>query len=120
MRDVSTPEKARAAGIPNWPGFDLISRYPDGEERSIEVKGRAARAAVQMELNEWKQACNLGERYWLYVVFGCATPTPQLYRIQDPFRSLLASEHGTSTFTITVGNIVKAAETEMPSQGKAL
>ena len=84
--------------------------------RSIEVKGRAERAAVQMELNEWKQACNLGERYWLYVVFGCATPTPQLYRVQDPFRSLLASEHGSSTFTITVGSIVKAAETESPSQ----
>ena len=112
VQDVSTPERARATGLSNWPGFDLISRYPDGEERSIEVKGRAGRAAVQMELNEWKQACNLGERYWLYVVFGCATPTPQLYRIQDPFRSLLASEHGTSTFTITVGSIVKAAETE--------
>ena len=119
VQDVSTPTSARAAGLPNWPGFDLLSRYPDGEERSIEVKGRAERAAVQMELNEWRQACNLGERYWLYVVFGCATPTPQLYRIQDPFRSLLASEHGTSTFTITVGNIVKAAETESPSQERA-
>ena len=119
VRDVSAPEKARAAGLPNWMGFDLISRYPDGEERSIEVNGRAARASVQMELNEWKQACNFGERYWLYVVFGCATPTPQLYRIQDPFRNLLASEHGTSTFMITVGSIVKAAETESPSRRKA-
>ena len=52
VRDVSTPEKARAAGLPSWPGIDLISRYPDGEERSIEVKGRAARTAVSMELNE--------------------------------------------------------------------
>ena len=86
VQDVSTPEKARAAGLPDWPGFDLISRHPDGKVRSIEVKGRAGRAAISMELNEWRQACNLGERYWLYAVFGCATPKPQLYRVQDPFR----------------------------------
>ena len=119
VQDISTPEKARAAGLPDWPGFDVLSRYPDGEVRSIEVKGRAGRAAVRMELNEWRQACNLGERYWLYVVFGCATPTPQLYRVQNPFQSLLASEHGSTTFTIAVGNIVKAAETETPSQRSA-
>ena len=112
VQDVSNPKKARAAGLSDWPGFDLLSRYPDGKVRSIEVKGRAGRSAVRMELNEWKQACNLGERYWLYVVYGCATPEPLLYRVQDPFRSLLASENSASAFTITVGNIVKAADTE--------
>ena len=65
-----------------------------------------------MELNEWKQACNLGERYWLYVVFGCATAEPQLYRVRDPFRGLMASGNSASAFTISVGNIVKAADTE--------
>ena len=114
VQDISTPEKARAAGLSDWPGFDLLSRYPDGKVRSIEVKGRAGRAAVRMELNEWKQACNLGEHYWLYVVFDCATSSPQLYRVQDPFRNLLASEHAATAFTITVGNIVRAADTEMP------
>ena len=114
VQDVSNPDKARAAGLSDWPGFDLLSRYPDGTVRSIEVKGRAGRSAVRMELNEWKQACNLGERYWLYVVYGCATPEPRLYRVQDPFRSLLASEHGASAFMITVGNVVKAADREKP------
>ena len=61
VQDVSSPEKARAAGLSDWPGFDLLSRYSDGQVRSIEVKGRAGRSAVRMELNEWKQACNLGE-----------------------------------------------------------
>ena len=119
VQDVSTPEKARAAGLSDWPGFDLLSRCPDGTVRSIEVKGRAGRAAVRMELNEWKQACNLGRRYWLHVVFGCATPSPRLYRVQDPFRKLLASEHAATAFTITVGNIVKAADTEAPSNARS-
>ena len=119
VQDVSNPEKARAAGLSDWPGFDLLSRYPDGEVRSIEVKGRAGRSAVRMELNEWKQACNLGERYWLYVVYGCATPEPRLYRVRDPFRSLLAEERSVSAFTITVGNVVKAAATESQFQGHA-
>ena len=117
VQDVSNPEKARAAGLSDWPGFDLLSRYHDGKVRSIEVKGRAGRSAVRMELNEWKQACNLGERYWLYVVFGCATPEPQLYRVRDPFRSLLASEYGASAFMISVGNVVKAADAESLSAG---
>ena len=119
VQDVSSPEKARVAGLSDWPGFDLLSRYPNGSVRSIEVKGRAGRSAVRMELNEWKQACNLGERYWLYVVFGCATPEPRLYRVQDPFRSLLASEHGATAFMITVGSVVKAADEGPFSQGGA-
>ena len=117
VQDVSTPEKARAAGLSDWPGFDLLSRHPNGEARSIEVKGRAGRGAVRMELNEWRQACNLGGRYWLYAVFDCATPAPQLYRVRDPFRSLLASEHAAAAFTLTAGSIVRAAEPEIPSSG---
>ena len=40
-------------------------------------------------LNEWVAACNLRERYWLYVVFNCASPHPRLLRIQDPFGKLI-------------------------------
>ena len=54
VQDVSSPEKARAAGLSDWPGFDLLSRYPGGKVRSIEVKGprragRGANGAQRME-----------------------------------------------------------------------
>lgn len=110
VQDVSRPELARQAGLPDYPGFDLLSSHPSGEVRNIEVKGRAGRTSVQMEANEWKQACHLGKRYWLYVVFDCATSQPRLYRVRDPFQSLLAAERHNTTFTLPVGAIVSAAE----------
>ena len=110
VRDVSKPERARLAGLPDWPGFDLLATDPDGEVRSIEVKGRAGRGAIQMEANEWKQACHLGERYWLYVVFDCATPAPRLVRVRDPFGKLLANRHSSAAYTISAGSLLDAAE----------
>ena len=89
--------------------FDLLS-HRDEEVRNIEVKGRVDRSAVQLEANEWKQACNLGSRYWLYVVFDCGTPEPRLYRIQDPFNKLFASGRYIRTFTVSVGEVVRVAE----------
>ena len=32
---------------------------------------------------------NLREDYWLYAVYNCATPIPQMIRVQDPFHKLL-------------------------------
>ena len=110
VQDVSKPERARLAGLSDWPGFDLLSTCPDGEVRSIEVKGRAGRGAIQMEANEWKQACHLGDRYWLYVVFDCATPAPRLVRVRDPFGKLLANRHSSAAYTISVGSLLEAAE----------
>jgi len=40
VKDVHTPELARAAGLGDNPGFDLLSLRP-GEHRAVEVKGRA-------------------------------------------------------------------------------
>lgn len=69
--DVHTPELASAAGLQDYPGFDLLSKRPDGAERSIEVKGRAGVGDIEVSDNEWAKACNLRHRYWLYVVYGC-------------------------------------------------
>ena len=102
---MGSTSRAPAHGdAPHGPGRS------DGEVRSIEVKGRAGRGAIQMEANEWKQACHLGGRYWLYVVFDCATPAPRLVRVRDPFDKLLANRHSSAAYTISAGSLFKAAE----------
>ncbi len=110
VRDVSRPELARGAGLPDWPGFDLLSTRPDGEVRNVEVKGRAGQGNIRMEVNEWKQACHLNARYWLYVVLDCATPAPRLLRVQDPFAKLLASRRDSATYAISAKALAEAAE----------
>lgn len=94
VKDVSTPPLARAVGLPDYPGFDLLAIYPGGEQRGIEVKGHAARGDIEVTANEWSRACNLRDRYWLHVVFDCASPQPRLCRVQDPFEKLLARAKG--------------------------
>jgi hypothetical protein len=94
VTDVSTPDRALAAGLTPHPGFDLVSRRPSGEERAIEVKGRAGVGDVEMTENEWAKACNLRDRYWLYVVFDCAGSHPRLFRVRDPFYTLIAKARG--------------------------
>ena len=99
VHDVSRPALARRQGLGDWPGFDLRSLRPAGpqgpeEERAIEVKGRAASGPVEVSENEWAAACNLRDRYWLYVVFDCATPHPRLVKVRNPFGRLLARAKG--------------------------
>jgi superfamily II DNA or RNA helicase/transcriptional regulator with XRE-family HTH domain len=94
VHDVSTPTKALANGLTDWPGFDLLSTRPSGFKLAIEVKGRAASGSVDVTENEWARACNHRDGYWLYVVYGCATAHPQLIRVQDPFGKLLVGPRG--------------------------
>ena len=89
VRFVHTPKLARSAGLPDHPGFDVLSIRPGNRQRCIEVKGRVGAGDVEITDNEWARACNLRQDYWLYVIYHCGTPTPQLVRVQDPFGSLL-------------------------------
>jgi hypothetical protein len=119
VKDVHTPELARAAGLSDNPGFDLWSIRAI-EKRSIEVKGRAGVGEVEVSANEWAKACNLRNGYWLYVAYDCATPNPRLVRVQDPFGSLLAKAKG--SVLISVKQILDAAAetngTSNKNQGK--
>jgi superfamily II DNA or RNA helicase len=107
VQDVHTPALALAAGLTEHPGFDLLSARPV-ERRSIEVKGRAGVGPVEVSDNEWGRACNLRDKYWLYVVFDCATPSPRLVRVQDPFGRLLAKAKG--SVLISPRDVMIAAE----------
>ena len=89
VKFVHTPELARAAGLPDNPGFDILSIRPGGVRRCIEAKGRATTGEIEVTDNEWARACNLRDEYWLYVAYHCATPSPQMVRVQDPFGKLL-------------------------------
>jgi superfamily II DNA or RNA helicase len=103
-RDVSSPPLARAAGLNDNPGFDILSSRPafgatshrSGvfEERAIEVKGRVGVGDIELTENEWSRACNSRDRYWLYVVYDCGTQNPRLFRVQDPFQKLIATAKG--------------------------
>ena len=71
-------------------GFDLISKRPNPtdpttfiEVRFIEVKGRAGVGVVALSENEYRTAERLGEDYWLYAVFNCASSV-ELNIVRDP------------------------------------
>lgn len=88
-------------------GFDLKVLRADGLIRYVEVKGRSRTQAVEMTANEWAQAANHRDRYWLYVVYNCDT-VPQLYRVPDPFGRLLARQTG--AVRINASDVMAAAE----------
>lgn len=78
-------------------GFDVRSVGPVdagtgiAPVRRIEVKGRAQpEQEVSLTANEWRKAQQLGDSYWLYVVWGCKTASPQLLRLQNPARVLMS------------------------------
>jgi len=108
VKDVHTPELARAAGLTDNPGFDLLSIRPAGERRAIEVKGRAGTGDIEVSSNEWARAANLRDGYWIYAVYDCATPAPRLARVQDPFGSLLAKAKG--SVLISASQVMQASE----------
>ena len=115
VRDVHTPELARAAGLSDNPGFDLLAVYPEGDargRRAIEVKGRAGTGDVEVSANEWARAAILRGEYWLYAVYDCATPTPRLVRVRDPFGNLLAKQKG--SLLISATQMARASDVEAP------
>ena len=103
VKDVSNPSLKK--------GFDLQSRHPNGEVRYIEVKGRTGITSVELTANEWRQAANHRDRYWLYIVYYCDTE-PRLYRCQNPFAKLVTKT--TQSIVINATDIQKESLSGCP------
>ena len=80
-------------------GFDIRSlaapdpqtgyRDPVTDVRRIEVKGRRQGRPIRLTTNEWYKAQQLGETYWLYVVWDpIENPDALPLRIQNPAKHL--------------------------------
>jgi superfamily II DNA or RNA helicase len=80
-------------------GFDIRSlaqadpqtgyRDPVTGVRRIEVKGRKKGGAIRLTTNEWFKASQLGDSYWLYVVWDpLEDPKAEPVRIQNPTKNL--------------------------------
>jgi SNF2 family DNA or RNA helicase len=67
-------------------GYDLLARHRHtGEQRCVEVKGfTGSLGAVWLEQNEWAQALQRGDDYWLYVVDSCGTTPAVRVRAKNP------------------------------------
>ena len=63
-------------------------RDPTTGIRRIEVKGRIRGQAIRLTTNEWYKATQLGDTYWLYVVWDPLGPNPEMVRIQNPAAKL--------------------------------
>ena len=80
-------------------GFDVRSLAPPDAQtgyrdpvagvRRIEVKGRMRGHPVRLTTHEWYQASQLGDTYWLYVVWNpLANPDPTPMMVQNPAKYL--------------------------------
>ncbi|MGH2522098.1 MAG: DUF3883 domain-containing protein, partial [Anaerolineales bacterium] len=76
------------------PGFDIRSFGPADPAtgvrpvRRIEVKGRQRGWPILLTRNEWLKAKQLGESYWLYVVWNPTEPGAAPVTIQNPAQRL--------------------------------
>jgi hypothetical protein len=58
------------------------------EVRRVEVKGYTEGNSIQLEHSEWTKAQQLGDTYWLYVVWNPLDADARLVKIQNPYRVL--------------------------------
>lgn len=67
-------------------GYDLLARHKrTGEQRCVEVKGHTGGLGpIWLEQNEWAQALQRADDYWLYVVDDCGTNPTVRVRTQNP------------------------------------
>jgi superfamily II DNA or RNA helicase len=67
-------------------GYDLLARHRrNNDQRCVEVKGFTnTMGPVWLEQNEWAQALQRGDDFWLYVVDNCASQPNIVVRVKNP------------------------------------
>ena len=97
---------------------DPQSGYRDPLEgiRRIEVKGRTAGFPIRLTTNEWFKATQLGDSYWLYVVWNPLGEKPELVMIRNPAARLdhAKREVVAARFFEIPASAVEAALTKQP------
>jgi len=68
-------------------GFDVRSEDKDGNVRYIEVKARAGEGSVVLTTNEWYQASQMGDSYYLYVVWNAESGSAPIV-VRNPATNL--------------------------------
>lgn len=111
-------------------GFDVRSlgpadpqsgyRDPVNGIRRIEVKGRRRGQSIRLTINEWYKATQLGDSYWLYVVWDPLNrPDSEPLKIQNPAKHLDHAKREVAAaryYDITAEAIESAAVKQMESR----
>lgn len=92
-------------------GYDLYAQHrTTREQRLVEVKGQKdSLSAVTLESNEWAQAMQRGDEYWLYVVTNCANDPTLTVTVQDPAGALTGGPRLIERFQIPVSQLRRFA-----------
>ena len=94
VKDVHTPELARAAGLTDNPGFDHAVDSAGGRAPGHRGQGPGGHGRRGGQLQRVGQGRQSRDGYWIYAVYDCATPAPRLARVQDPFGSSAGKSQG--------------------------
>jgi hypothetical protein len=95
-------------------GYDLLARHKtSADQRCVEVKGFThSMGPVWLEQNEWAQALQRREDYWLYVVDDCGEANPAVrVRAQDPATIFGSGVGSIQRFQINLSQLKERATT---------
>ena len=69
-------------------GYDILSFYPDGREKYIEVKTTSGVGSTfELTANELKTSERYRQQYWIYFVRDIGG-SPKVEEIKDPFSQI--------------------------------
>lgn len=92
-------------------GFDIKSVDKFGNNRYIEVKGRASIGSIALTQNEWFKAQRMGENYYLYVVWNTKKESDmKLMSIKNPALKLSVQEKEVVRYIVTQEEIIKEGD----------